>query len=232
MKRFEFEAPKSLTQIVASRVREAIIDGEFRLGEMISEETLAQSFNVSRTPVRDALTLLQASGLVEIRSKRGSFVFQPTQEDILAICDFRVVLEVHGATLSHARDKAGTLKALREVLDTMVQADAEDDAVRYGRADSVFHETLFLHCGNSYVRDAYSLMSGKIAALRTNLSKQFGNARAVSLGEHHDVIRLIDAGDFEALARLLQAHVGRTVDAFRLASQGGRLGDAKASRAG
>ena len=221
MKRFEFEAPKSLTEIVASRVREAIIDGEFRLGEMISEETPAQSFNVSRTPVRDALTFLQTTGLVEIRSKRGSFILQPTEQGILSICDFRVVLEVHGAKLSRARDKDGTLKALGDVLDTMVQADADDDAVRYGRADSAFHEALFLHCGNSYVRDAYALMSGKIAALRTNLSKQFANARAVSLDEHRDVIRLVDVGDFEALERLLQAHVGRTVDAFRLATEEG-----------
>ena len=69
-KKFAIEMPKSLTEIVAQRVRQAIIDGEFALGQMISEETLAESFGVSRTPVRDALTLLQTTGLVEIRSKR------------------------------------------------------------------------------------------------------------------------------------------------------------------
>jgi DNA-binding GntR family transcriptional regulator len=219
VKKFDFETPKSLTEIVASRVREAIIDGEFRLGEMISEETLAQSFGVSRTPVRDALTLLQTTGLVEIRNKRGSFVFQPSEQDIRAICDFRVILEVLGAELSHTNDKKATLDRLKGLLKDLIEADTANDGVRYGRADTAFHEALFVNCGNSYVRDAYALMSGKIAALRTNLSKQFADARAVSLGEHRKMIRLIDKGDFEGLERLLQSHVGRTVDAFRLATR-------------
>jgi DNA-binding GntR family transcriptional regulator len=217
MKKFEIETPKSLTEIVAGRLREAIIDGDFRLGELISEETLAQSFGVSRTPVRDALTLLQTTGLVEIRAKRGSFVFQPNEADIRAICDFRIVLEVHGARLSHGLDKKGLLADLRAVVGEMAAADAANDSVRYGRTDSAFHEALFSRCGNAYVRDAYRLMSGKVAALRTNLSRQFADARAVSLAEHRKVIALIDRADFDGLERLLQLHVGRTVEAFRLA---------------
>jgi DNA-binding GntR family transcriptional regulator len=219
LKKFEIEAPKSLTEIVAGRLREAIIDGEFQLGEAISEETLAQSFGVSRTPVRDALTLLQTTGLVDIRAKRGSYVFQPSEQDLRSICDFRVVLEVHAAKLSHALDKKGLLAELKAVLAEMVAADAEDDARRYGRSDSAFHEALFTRCGNPYVRDAYRLLSGRVAALRTNLSRQFGDARSVSLGEHRKIISLIDRGDFEGLEQLLQKHVGRTVDAFRLATQ-------------
>ena len=115
-KKFAIEMPKSLTEIVAQRVRQAIIDGEFALGQMISEETLAESFGVSRTPVRDALTLLQTTGLVEIRSKRGSYVFQPDEADVQAICDFRAMLELHGATLSRAANREATLAALREAL--------------------------------------------------------------------------------------------------------------------
>lgn len=219
MKKFEIETPKSLTEIVAGRLREAIIDGEFRLGEMISEETLAQSFGVSRTPVRDALTLLQTTGLVDIRAKRGSFVFQPTEEDIRAICDFRVVLEVHAATLSHRQDKKGLVADLKAVLAEMLQADAADDSVRYGRTDTAFHEALFTRCGNAYVRDAYRLLSGKVAALRTNLSRQFADARTVSLNEHRKIVTLVDRGDFAGLERLLQLHVGRTVEAYRMSLQ-------------
>ena len=219
MKKFDIVAPRSLTEIVALRLREAIIDGDFQLGEMISEESLAQSFGVSRTPVRDALTLLQTTGLVDIRAKRGSYVFQPTEDDIRAICDFRVVLEVHAARLTHALDKKALLADLKAVLAQMVAADAADDSRQYGRADSSFHEALFTRCGNSYVRDAYKLLSGRVAALRTNLSRQFGDARAVSLGEHRKMIALIDRGDFDALQTLLATHAGRTVVAFQLAAK-------------
>lgn len=217
-KKFAIEMPKSLTEIVAQRVRQAIIDGEFALGQMISEETLAESFGVSRTPVRDALTSLQASGLVDIRSKRGSFVFQPDEADVQAICDFRATLELHAARLSRAADRAATLAALQAALAVMVSANAADNELAYGHGDSAFHEALFSFCGNPYVVNAYSLVSGKIAALRTNMAKQFSNAREVSLQEHGAMIALIDAGDFEQLETLLQGHVGRTVEAFRLAS--------------
>lgn len=217
-KKFEIEMPKSLTDIVAQRVRQAIIDGEFTLGQMISEETLAESFGVSRTPVRDALTLLQASGLVDIRSKRGSFVFQPDEADVQAICDFRATLELHASRRSRAADPAATLAGLETVFAQMVAASEADDEVAYGHCDSAFHEALFTHCGNAYVTNAYALVSSKIAALRTNMAKQFSNARQVSLQEHRAMIDLIAAGDFDALETLLQGHVGRTVDAFRLAS--------------
>ena len=217
-KKFAIEMPKSLTEIVAQRVRQAIIDGEFALGQMISEETLAESFGVSRTPVRDALSLLQTTGLVEIRSKRGSYVFQPDEADVQAICDFRAMLELHGATLSRAADREATLAALREALAQMEAAAAADDDVAYGHGDSVFHEAFFSYSGNPYVVNSYALVSGKIAALRTNMARQFSNARDVSLQEHRAMVACVDAGDFAQLAAILQAHVGRTVEAFRLAS--------------
>ena len=94
LSKFKVEQPKSLTEIVTDRLRQAIIDGEFGLGEAISEETLAASFGVSRTPVRDALMQLQLAGLVVVQSKRGSFVFRPSLADAVALCDYRTMLEI------------------------------------------------------------------------------------------------------------------------------------------
>lgn len=222
-RKFDFEMPKSLTEIVASRLRQAIVDGEFALGEMISEETLAASFGVSRTPVRDALTLLQNTGLVEIRPKRGSFVFLPSEEDMRAICDFRLMLEVQAARCAHAHDRVGVVGALQASVDEM---QAANDDVRYGHADSAFHLALFLHSGNPYLRDAYDLVAGKIAALRTAMSRQYADAREVSQSEHRAVVAFVDQGDFAGLERLLRLHIDRTVDAYRLAAQAGRFANA------
>lgn len=229
-RKFDFEMPKSLTEIVASRLRQAIVDGEFALGEMISEETLATSFGVSRTPVRDALTLLATTGLVEIRPKRGSFVFQPTAADMRAICDYRLMLEVQAARCAHAHDHAGVVAGLQAGLDEMLAAIAADDDVRYGHADSAFHLTPFLHSGNGYLRDAYELVAGKIAALRTSMSRQFANARELSLAEHRKVLDCIERGDFAALESLLRLHIDRTVDAYQLAVDAARAKAAPAVR--
>ncbi len=229
-RKFDFELPKSLTEIVAKRLRQAIIDGEFALGEMISEDSLAALFGVSRTPVRDALSLLQNTGLVEIRPKRGSFVFQPSEADMRAICDFRVMLEVQAARCAHTHDHDGVVRAMQAGLEEMQAAIDADDNVRYGHADSAFHLTFFQYSGNPYLLDAYNLVAGKIGALRTAMSRQFSDAREVSLDEHRTVIALIDQGDFAALERLLRVHIDRTVDAYKLAVDSGRIAQAPAPR--
>ena len=93
MRSLKLDAPKSLSQRVMQRLRQAIIDGEFALGAAISEEMVANSFGVSRTPVREAMGQLQAQGLVVIRPQVGSFVFTPSADDITALCTFRIALE-------------------------------------------------------------------------------------------------------------------------------------------
>ena len=102
MKSLKLEPPKSRARLVCERLRDAIIDGGFALGSMIPEETLAQSFGVSRTPVREALNLLQIQGLVVIRPQVGSFVFSPSVADIEALCRFRMILEPRAAELAFA----------------------------------------------------------------------------------------------------------------------------------
>lgn len=227
-RKFDFEMPKSLTEIVASRLRQAIVDGEFALGEMISEETLAASFGVSRTPVRDALTLLQNTGLVEIRPKRGSFVFLPDEADMRAICEFRLMLEMQAARCAHAHDRDGVVAALQAAVAEMQAAIAADDDLRYGRADMAFHLATFQHGGNRYLHDAYDLVAGKIAALRSAMANQFANARATSAAEHTTAAGLIAQGDFAALEKLLRIHIDRTVDAYRVAVSNGRFTPAAA----
>ena len=123
------------------------------------------------------------------------------------------------------------LAALREAQAQIEAAAAADDDVAYGRGDSAFHEAFFSHSGNPYVVNSYALVSGKIAALRTNMARQFSNARDVSLQEHRAMVACVDAGDFAQLATILQAHVGRTVEAFRLASAAARDAAAAATAA-
>lgn len=76
---------KSLVVRLADNIREAIVSARLDLGEALSEESLAAAFEVSRTPVREALALLQTEGLVNVVAKSGSYVFSPTEDDIVKI---------------------------------------------------------------------------------------------------------------------------------------------------
>lgn len=207
MKSLKLDTPKSLAQRVMLRLRQGIIDGEFALGAAISEGMVAQSFGVSRTPVREAMGQLQAQGLVVIRPQVGSFVFTPSAEDIRALCTFRIAIEPKAAELAFAHDRASAVAAMEETVAAMEQAVAAKDNVAYGRGDTAMHEALFAHCGNRYLVESYQLVSGRVAALRTNLSAPVDVRTPASFEEHRKLLRLFGRGDFDGFARLMTAHI-------------------------
>lgn len=211
---FKIESPKSLATIVAKRLREAIIDGEFALGAMIPEETLAASFGVSRTPVREALNQLQQLGLVNVRPQRGSYVFEPTEADIAALCEFRCVMEPRAAELAWSHAKDATLQALGAALADMAAARKKKDAVAYSRADTRLHEAFVDHCGNPYLQAAYATAGAKIATLRTHLSAAADVLKARGFEQHTQLVQLFRAGEFPAFEALMREHVHGTRDNY------------------
>lgn len=206
----KIEAPKSLASIVVQRLREAIIDGQFALGEMIPEEVLAASFGVSRTPVREALNQLQASGLVTIKPQRGSYVFEPTEADIAALSEFRCVMEPRAAQLARAHDLEATLADLKAALADMANARKLKDAVRYSQADTRLHEAFVAHCGNPYLQAAYATAGAKIAALRTHLSAPADVLQMLGHQQHTRLIDAFRAGDFASFETQMREHVEGT----------------------
>jgi DNA-binding GntR family transcriptional regulator len=213
-RRFSIDAPKSLATAVAERLREAIINGEFALGELIPEEALAASFGVSRTPVREALNQLQQLGLVVVRPQRGSFVFEPTEADVAAVCEFRSVLEPRAAELAWHHDRDGTVAALTAAIAEMKAARTQRDKVRYSRADTRLHESLFDHCGNPYLQVAYATAGAKIATLRTHLSAAADVLDDKGFKQHSDLLQFFRTGDFKAFDALMRKHVTGTRDNY------------------
>ena len=211
---FKIETPKSLATIVAKRMREAIIDGEFALGAMIPEETLAASFGVSRTPVREALNQLQLLGLVIIRPQRGSYVFEPTEADIAALCEFRCVMEPRAAELAWRHAREATLQSLGAAIADMAAARKRKDAVAYSRADTRLHEAFVDHCGNPYLQAAYATAGAKIAALRTHLSAAADVLKARGFEQHTQLMHLFRVGEFAAFEVLMREHVHGTRDSY------------------
>ncbi|MCQ2006273.1 GntR family transcriptional regulator [Rhizobium sp. NRK18] len=216
--------PHSLAEIAAAQLREAIVTGQLRLGENISEEKLARQLGISRTPIRDCMAILSKEGLVVVRSKRGSFVFETNVTDIGEISDYRLMLELQGikAAVSHAR--AAYLTGMMQILQDMEAALGRGDSVAYGTADTAFHQLAFDLCGNSYLRDAYSLVAGRIAALRANITAPYDDRRQESFGEHRAMAEMIGAGDFSELETAMSRHVGRTRDVYIRALKEGHLG--------
>ena len=199
--------PGSLTAAVTQRIREAIVDGRFALGEALSELKLAAALNVSRTPVRDALTALQLQGLIDVRPQAGSFVFMPSEEDVTELAELRRVLESAALRLCHARRRDDALREMRAAADAMAQALDAGDRLGVARADTAFHQAIIENCANGYLIAAYQLVSGRVAALRTHNLMSGDAVRDRSLAEHRAVIAALGKGELRRAERILDAHV-------------------------
>jgi DNA-binding GntR family transcriptional regulator len=201
------ERPPTLVAIVTERVRKSIVEGEFKLGEYISEDRVATSLGVSRTPVREAMTGLQLQGLVNIQPQRGTFVFLPTADEAAAMCEFRMIVECRAMALSLARDKERALERLRACNQDMADALERGDGVASAHADSAFHNVLFAYCGNKYLAAAYALLSPQIDALRNHLSRTVARNRPTAFGEHQEIIDAFGASDLSRAESLLSMHI-------------------------
>jgi DNA-binding GntR family transcriptional regulator len=210
IKSFKLDLPKSLAHQVMSRLRQAIVEGELKFGAAINEEMIADSFGVSRTPVREAMGHLQLQGLVTVRPQVGSFVFTPTSADVSELCAFRIAIEPQAAKLAHRHDRAGALASMKAAMADMEKALAVRDKIGYGRADTALHEALFAHCGNRYMVESYRLVAGRVAALRTNLSAPIDVQTPTSFQEHGKLMAVFEQGDFAALEILLSTHIGNS----------------------
>lgn len=208
------DLPKSLSTVVEERIRDAIVDAELSFGQPLSEDGLGLSMGVSRTPLREALTRLQAQGLVVIIPKRGTFVFDPSAADVEQLAAFRLLLEKTGAGLCLARAADQTRTDMQHAVAMMGRARAAGDSKAYARADTVFHESFFTHCGNSYLAGAYHNIAWRVAALRAHLSVPSEDARETSFGEHEAMIACASKQRGAALAQLLDRHIMRSAKVY------------------
>ncbi|QKV19015.1 GntR family transcriptional regulator [Oricola thermophila] len=142
---------------LASRIRADIINGIYKEGERLSEAQLCDTHQVSRTPVRLALRLLEREGVVRRGEGRGYIVQSPTVTDILQAVQVRGHLESLAARLmAQSPERTKHLPEMERAIDTiesLVRLGRLDDAVirQAQAANKVFHTTILAACGNDYV---------------------------------------------------------------------------------
>ncbi len=196
----------ALASLVEERLRDAIMFGELGLGEAISEDRLATMLGVSRTPVREALTALQLQGLVVIQPQRGSFVFEPAQRDLAEICEYRLFVESHAMSLAASRAGRDTIAALKAAQAAMDAAEATGDLAAAARADAAFHNAFLEHCGNNLLVQAYTLVSGRVGAIRF-LARRSSGTKSYASKQHRAIIAALKSDDVAEANGILSLHI-------------------------
>ncbi len=214
---------RSLTTKVGARIRRAIVDAEFGLGEILSEEKLAAAFGISRTPVRDALTALQAQGLIEIRPHYGSFVFLPSREEVSDLYEFRAILELQALKMSAHLRKQKLVTLLSEANNAMLASKESGDLLAVAQADTSFHRAIVDNSGNQCLAESYYLISGRLDSIRTRISLALGDIRTRAINEHQATIVALENDNFSRARTILSSHISKSLAWFDIACKEGLL---------
>jgi DNA-binding GntR family transcriptional regulator len=150
-------APPTLRAHVVQMLSAGILSGKYKPGDRLNESQIARELNISRIPVREALSQLQEQGLVQNRERRGMFVTDITTEEVLQISSLRLILETEAMRLARARMTPETQAELEALVAQMENWDG--DLLDAAALDLQFHRALWRASGNPYLeRTLYGLI--------------------------------------------------------------------------
>ena len=138
------ERPKSLVEIAADAIRRGIICRKLILGQPLTEAGLAKKLGISKTPVREGLSLLRSEGLVVAEPHRGYRVFNMTQEELVDFCELRFALESQALRYAVQRQKLKLTQQLYQILIDMKENFSPENREKYLELDTSFYQSFFV----------------------------------------------------------------------------------------
>ncbi|MFP3463401.1 GntR family transcriptional regulator [Arthrobacter globiformis] len=189
---------EALSEQVVAALRSDILTGDLPPGELLVEAALAETFGVSRGPVRDALRTLSGEGLIAA-SGRSYRVVGLDEQDLHDLFALRELLEVAAAQRCAVSDADGFRKSAEAALADMQRAADAGDADAFARADVAFHSAFFTSCGNRRLLAVWEQQVptfGELFRLTTALDEPLSR----SVEWHRPMLDVISGGDPEAIA--------------------------------
>jgi DNA-binding GntR family transcriptional regulator len=212
------DAPVAVTkqERVYQAIRERILSGAYGPGYRVVIDSLAEEFEISALPVREAIRRLEAEGLVIYRANAGAQVAPADPGVFDEEMTVLALLEGYATALAAPQLGPDELKHLREINDRMVVAAGQLDSLEFGRLNQEFHAYIYEHCLNAALVSMLRDVARRLDAIRRTVFVQIPYRGAASVAEHLELIELIEKGAptsrLEAKAR---AHKLRTVSSFQ-----------------
>ena len=195
----------SMADIVFEKIEDAILSGEFAQGDVFTELKLCSMLEVSRTPVREALTRLKHEGLIK-ESGKGAIIVGIDRKDLYDIYDVRIRIE--GMAAARCAEVI-TDEQLKKLGDTLELAEfytikKQPDSIK--KLDSEFHEQIYSYCGSKTLNTMLCELHRKIKRYRkTSVSNPERAILAVK--EHREIFEAIAAHDAKLAEELTAKHI-------------------------
>lgn len=202
----------SLYEAVTQRLREMVLEGELAPGSRISEKQLCEIFDVSRTPLREALKVLANEGLVELLPNRGAKVTEVTLREVVDLFEVMVVLEGLSGELLVARASNADIAEIRAMHQRMIELYQRHERAEYFLLNQDIHRRLTEIAGNSVLLELETSLSVKITRARYMANMLMGRWDE-SASEHELIIEALEKRDAQELSTAMRMHMRKTGDA-------------------
>jgi DNA-binding GntR family transcriptional regulator len=203
-------APRALYEEVAELLRQRIFRRELAPGSWIDEVKLAQEYGISRTPLREALKVLAAEGLVTMKVRRGAYVTEVSEQDLAEVYHLLALLESDAAAVVAAKASPAELKELQALHRDL--AGAVKDRDRFFAINERFHMRLLEIAGNRW-RNQMVADLRKVMKLNRQHSLLKSGRIQESLAEHDAVMQALAAHDAESARARMQEHFRNGLEA-------------------
>ncbi|MEH2613067.1 GntR family transcriptional regulator [Bradyrhizobium sp. AZCC 1693] len=200
----------------ASRLRTLIVRGDLQPGEQLNEAELSQALGVSRTPLREALKLLAAEGLVELRLNRSGVVTPLRRDEINDLFEAVSGIERIAAELAAIRMNRREIQKLKSLQDRMERHHGAGEIRDYFVINQQIHSFIVASCRNNALKATHQWLLARVERARF-FALSIQNRWDESVQEHKDILDALEQRDADRAGKLLADHVRRTgqvVNAF------------------
>lgn len=196
----------SLQDRIRLAVEREILSGERPPGSAIDDRELASRFQASRTPVREALLVLAAQGLVQIAPRSGIYVRRASVAELVATLEAVMELEAVLAGMAAQRASTEQRAALKAALKAASGCAQADDLAGYDKANMALHEAIYGASGNPVLVDTVRGLRRRLSVYRQRSTHHPGRLTA-SDAEHQAIVAAIMAGDASEAAACMRLHI-------------------------
>lgn len=203
---------KNLDAVIFDKLQEEVLHANWVPGQQISLDEIMAKYDVSRTPVQQALKQMQALGMIN-HSTRGHFIV-PTfsEKNVRDLLEMRCLLEIRA--LKDIRDKKLKIDMakLQQYCDDCVAASDAGNLVEARRKDLQFHRTLVAQADNRYLDEAYYRIQNQYMVANYLIANPTNSQESIAAADHVTMMKALRKGDYDGLLKMLEKHITGACD--------------------
>ena len=197
-----------LRDVVFHTLRKAIMQGNLKPGERLMEIKLANRLGVSRTPIREAIRMLELEGLVVMVPRKGAQVASITEKDLKEVLEVRTGLEELAVKFACQRISEEQLQKLEEAARRFELAVKHSQLSELAQADVEFHDCIYAAAGNDRLVQLIQNLSEQMYRYRIEYLKD-EESRNLLIRDHDELYTYLKNGDLEQAQKVMRAHIER-----------------------